>query len=226
MALYHFINPGLPKILPHCHNKECNEKVIDGVYKYVCTKCEDEYTLCQKCYDNNNLKNKDARHPHRLVQKLVRQPKRHMKAERRYLIEKHLQLLLHSLSCESEETCTIFKNNCVKMKELLNHYKECEDQAQCVKCARFITLINEHAKICKNSNCRVPKCKYLREKFRLKLLEQHQMEDRRRAAQNQTIGYRPEANYNDDYDENPSSVSLQKNSSNMSLSGLARKGGA
>ena len=205
MALYHFINPGAPKFLPICNN--CG-KEITHIYKYVCPKCEDDYTLCQKCYEDNNSKTKDARHPHPLVQKSIRQPKQvNSQAEgRRELIERHLVLLIHSLSC-TDDNC---RPNCLKMKELVGHHNECLDHSQCLKCTRLIGLVKEHAKTCKKSGCLVPRCKILREKWRLKLLETYQMEDRRRAAQNQLIGYRPELNNDDDEDENTSSINVQK----------------
>jgi hypothetical protein len=43
MVLYHLQNPDAPKFLPMC--MACL-KEINGLYKYACTKCEEEYCLC------------------------------------------------------------------------------------------------------------------------------------------------------------------------------------
>lgn len=188
MCIYHLINPDAPKFLPAC--VACG-KDITSPFKWTCAQsCEDDFSICQDCYTQGGWR----QHPHPLTRVLIR-GKAATEAggdsdmlRHKEMLRRHLELLVHSCTCQKPDCVS----NCLKMRELLKHVHECpiKSQGGCKKCRRVWLLLQYHAKNCKNKECHVPKCAQIREALRMRMLQQLAMEDRRRAAQNSTIGYR------------------------------------
>lgn len=77
-------------------------------------------------------------------------------SERQRSIELHLQLLQHAHQC-TNPTCP--SSNCRKMKELLEHQKNCQSGFNyCIRCRRLKSLIDFHSQRCYNRNCTIPNC--------------------------------------------------------------------
>ena len=71
-------------------------------------------------------------------------------------IELHLLLLQHAHQC-TNPTCP--SSNCRKMKELLEHQKNCQSGFNnCIRCRRLKFLIDFHSQRCYNRNCTIPNC--------------------------------------------------------------------
>jgi len=117
------------------------------------------------------------------------------------MLRRHLELLVHSCTCKKQDCA----ESCRKMRELLAHVMSCPVRTQggCRKCRRVWLLLQYHAKTCKAKDCPVPKCAQIRDALRLRQLQQLQMEDRRREAQNRTIGHRvrPEQEQDDEEEQ-------------------------
>ena len=93
------------------------------------------------------------------------------KKERQHLIQRHMNLLLHTAKCKSSKCPSV---NCGKMKELLNHKTECQIKAKggCRVCIQIWSYLQLHARQCKQDKCVVPECKAIREKIRQIKLQQ------------------------------------------------------
>lgn len=182
MVLWHLHNRDAPKFVQQC--ALCAREILAG-YRYHCATCAD-FDLCQDCYQKQS--HNPNRHPHQLKPIPVAvgqkdQQTEEQRKERQRSIQLHMTLLMHAATCNSSKCQS---QNCAKMKNLLKHGDTCPIKASggCNVCKRIWTLLQIHAKQCKESNCPVPKCHAIRERFRQIALQQRAMDDRRRMQMN------------------------------------------
>lgn len=187
MVLFHLHNRDAPKFVQQC--AVCAREILAG-FRYHCPTCAD-YDLCSDCFQKAE-RNLIHRHPHNLKRIPVStdgksQQTEEQRLERQRSIQLHMTLLLHAASCNST-TCS--SQNCAKMKSLLKHGDACQTKHSggCNVCRRIYTLLQIHARQCKDPKCPVPKCLAFRERFRQLALQQRAMDDRRRQQMN--IQYR------------------------------------
>ncbi|GBG83435.1 hypothetical protein CBR_g37148 [Chara braunii] len=171
MVLYHLHNPGAPAYVCTCN---ICQKDIETGQGWRCTTCQD-YDLCNVC-------KKEANHPHKLVphpsmaeQQVQNQEGRQQRIKQ---MRKMLELLVHASGCGTQQ-CQY--PSCLSVKALFRHGINCKQRISggCPACRKMWTLLQFHARICKQSECSVPRCRDLKE-HRRRL--QQQMESRRRAA--------------------------------------------
>jgi len=184
MVLFHLHNRDAPKFVQQC--AVCAREILSG-FRYHCPTCAD-FDLCQECYIKSYKKNLTPRHQHNLKQMPVstgdkNQPSDLHKKERKRSIQLHMTLLLHAASCTSPKCLS---QNCAKMKSLLKHGDTCPTKhaGGCNVCKRIWTLLQIHARQCKDPKCPVPKCLAFRQRFRQLLIQQRAMDDRRRQQMN------------------------------------------
>lgn len=182
MVLWHLHNRDAPKFVQQC--AICAREILAG-YRYHCATCAD-YDLCQDCFQKQA--HNPNRHPHQLKPIPVAvgqkdQQTEEQRKERQRSIQLHMTLLMHAATCDSLKCQS---QNCAKMKNLLKHGDTCPIKAGggCNVCKRIWTLLQIHAKQCKEPNCPVPKCHAIRERFRQIALQQRAMDDRRRKQMN------------------------------------------
>lgn len=181
MVLWHLHNRDAPKFVQQC--AVCSREILQGK-RYHCPTCAD-FDQCIDCLRNPAI----PRHPHQLQaipvgsQQSTLTPEQ--RKERQRSIALHMTLLLHASTCRSAK-CT--SANCAKMKGLLKHGAGCKIKANggCNVCKRIWALLQIHARQCKTSNCPVPNCMAIRERYRQLQLQQQAMDDRRRQMMNQT----------------------------------------
>lgn len=176
MVLWHLHNRDAPKFVQQC--AQCAREILSG-YRYHCPTCAD-YDLCQDCYQRPS----PQKHPHPLKPIAVSNNQKteqteEQRRERQRSIQLHMTLLLHAATCSSAKC---HSQNCAKMKGLLQHGEKCTTKAQggCNICKRIWTLLQIHARQCKDPKCPVPKCLAIRERFRQIAAQQRAMDDRRR----------------------------------------------
>lgn len=159
MSLYHLHNPSKPAFSASCNI--CQGEVPPGE-GYRCSQCPD-FDMCRRCQKNPNVS-----HPHPLTapdqkkfdetqMRLSRQEKKRREAQMKML----MQLVIHAASCDNVD-CP--DRNCVKLKNLYRHFKECQvgPNRGCVYCRKILAYINMHSKLCTRSNCPVPHCSKIR----------------------------------------------------------------
>ena len=175
MVLWHLHNRDAPKFVQQC--AQCAREILTG-YRYHCPTCAD-FDLCHDCYQKPI-----QRHPHQLKPIPVTENKKNeqteeQRRERQRSIQLHMTLLLHAATCISPKC---HSQNCAKMKGLLVHGDKCQTKAAggCNVCKRIWTLLQIHARQCKEEKCPVPKCLAIRERFRQIAAQQRAMDDRRR----------------------------------------------
>ena len=175
MVLWHLHNRDAPKFVQQC--AQCAREILTG-YRYHCPTCAD-FDLCHDCYQKPI-----QRHPHQLKPIPVTENKKNdqteeQRRERQRSIQLHMTLLLHAATCISPKC---HSQNCAKMKGLLVHGDKCQTKAAggCNVCKRIWTLLQIHARQCKEAKCPVPKCLAIRERFRQIAAQQRAMDDRRR----------------------------------------------
>ena len=72
----------------------------------------------------------------------------------------NLSLLHHASHCNNPYCQNV---NCLKMKDLMNHYATCPiGNMSCARCRKIIILTNIHARHCHDNNCKVPQCQSLK----------------------------------------------------------------
>ncbi|KAL9266361.1 Histone acetyltransferase HAC1-like protein [Drosera capensis] len=93
-------------------------------------------------------------------------------------LKKILRLLAHASQC-CLPTCQHSK--CRAIKALFCHGKQCKVRVAggCARCKRMWQFIQLHSRVCKDPDCKVPRCRDLREYLRR---IQQQSDSRRRAA--------------------------------------------
>ncbi|MCO5612854.1 hypothetical protein L7F22_067125 [Adiantum nelumboides] len=95
-------------------------------------------------------------------------------------LRKMLELLVHASQCGYTAQCQY--PNCLRVKGLFRHGLACRTRASggCQLCKRMWYLLQLHARACKEAECRVPRCKDLKE--HLRRLQQQQELRRRKAV--------------------------------------------
>lgn len=176
MVLWHLHNRDAPKFVQQC--AVCAREILAG-YRYHCPTCAD-YDLCTDCYQKPQVN----RHQHPLkpipiVNNQKNEQTEEQRRERQRSIQLHMTLLMHAATCTSTKC---HSQNCAKMKGLLRHGQDCKQKAAggCNVCKRIWTLLQIHARQCKEDKCPVPKCLAIRERFRQIQVQQRAMDDRRR----------------------------------------------
>ena len=185
MVLWHLHNRDAPKFVQQC--AVCAREILAG-YRYHCPTCAD-YDLCTDCYQKPQVN----RHQHPLkpipiVNNQKNEQTEEQRRERQRSIQLHMTLLMHAATCTSTKC---HSQNCAKMKGLLRHGQDCKQKAAggCNVCKRIWTLLQIHARQCKEAKCPVPKCLAIRERFRQIQAQQRAMDDRRRQHFNSnTVG--------------------------------------
>eukprot|EP00554_Chaetoceros_debilis_P004040 CAMPEP_0194085526 /NCGR_PEP_ID=MMETSP0149-20130528/17743_1 /TAXON_ID=122233 /ORGANISM="Chaetoceros debilis, Strain MM31A-1" /LENGTH=1623 /DNA_ID=CAMNT_0038768423 /DNA_START=348 /DNA_END=5219 /DNA_ORIENTATION=+ len=184
MVLWHLHNRDAPKFVQQC--AICAREILSG-YRYHCPTCAD-FDMCTECFQKPTV----TRHMHTLKPIPVASGQKseqteEQRRERQRSIQLHMTLLLHAATCTSSKC---HSQNCAKMKGLLKHGESCATKAAggCNVCKRIWTLLQIHARQCKDSKCPVPKCLAIRERFRQIAAQQRAMDDRRRQQMN--IHYR------------------------------------
>jgi len=180
MVLYHLHNPDAPKIVPRCDVQGCSKDILSG-YRYHCDSCDVDY--CRSCVEKFGSKV----HSHQLRPMAVGgaaavQLTEEQRKEKQRNVQVHLQLLLHSSTCQGCRS-----RNCNKMKEFLNHGERCEVGVKkgCPQCKRIYTLVHLHARACRSDDCTVFKCQETKAMQRQMAQRQQNMDDRRRQQMNQ-----------------------------------------
>ena len=79
-------------------------------------------------------------------------------------LRKMLDLLVHASQCRSAQC---LYHNCRKVKGLFRHGIQCKTRASggCVLCKRMWYLLQLHARACKESECHVPRCRFVNQPF-------------------------------------------------------------
>ncbi|CAL4966502.1 unnamed protein product [Urochloa decumbens] len=178
MVLYHLHNPTGPAFVTTCD--VCNNNIKTG-QGWRCKECD--YDECAACYKHNE----GANHVH----KLTKHPTgADMDAHQKKSVETTqmiLRNLAHAGSCLARGGCQY--PYCRKLKSLFHHGTRCETRSSggCRLCRKMWSLIQLHAKACKESQCNMPRCRDLKEYWRKLQLMQWQSESRRRAAVNQMM---------------------------------------
>ncbi|GMI08523.1 hypothetical protein TrLO_g15972 [Triparma laevis f. longispina] len=198
MVLFQLHNPSAARYMPQCGS--CYNEINHGIM-HKCTNCAD-YCLCQMCYQpviTGLWAQRDPRFSHdsnHRFKKIDIENQEKQLAERKKMMVAHLRLMEHSVSCPGAPNCTVGGGsansikNCTKMKQMLAHYETCPQRTNktCEKCTKLNFIVDLHAQSCHNKECKVPFCSLAKEKYEKVRLQQQQMEDRRREAQNEHYG--------------------------------------
>lgn len=73
----------------------------------------------------------------------------------------HLQLLMHASRCQGPgPSCS--SPNCIKIKEILLHYGQCNVEEGCDMCNWCRNLLSLHANTCQSGECTVVECQEIR----------------------------------------------------------------
>ncbi len=175
MVLWHLHNRDAPKFVQQC--AQCAREILSG-YRYHCPTCAD-FDLCPDCYQKPIQRHQHPLKPIPVTNNQQKEQTEEQRRERQRSIQLHMTLLLHAATCNSPKC---HSQNCAKMKGLLQHGEKCQTKAAggCNVCKRIWTLLQIHARQCKESKCPVPKCLAIRERFRQIAAAQRAMDDRRR----------------------------------------------
>eukprot|EP00850_Spirogloea_muscicola_P002020 SM000007S20980 [mRNA] locus=s7:1471294:1479028:+ [translate_table: standard] len=180
MVLYHLHNPTAPAFVCTCN--KCQKDIETGA-GWRCDVCPD-FDLCNLCYESH-------KHPHKLVPHPSAQDRNAQNKEARQQrvlqLRKMMELLGHASVCTIRQNCGYPK--CSSVKRLFWHGRMCNIRVAggCTLCKRMWTLLQLHARSCKEPGCRVPRCKDLKDHLKRLTL---QMESRRRAAVNEMLRQR------------------------------------
>lgn len=141
---------------------------ITSAFRHHCPTCTD-FDQCQECVENPRIP------PH--FHQLKRIPIPGQQTDFQRSVQLKMELLLHAATCTSPK-CSFA--NCSKMKELLEHAEQCQQQATggCDVCKRIWELFQIHSRQCRATSCPVPNCRAMRERLR-ELKMQQAMDDRR-----------------------------------------------
>lgn len=176
MVLYHLHNPTAPAYVTTCN--VCHRDIETG-QGWRCETCPD-FDICNSCYSKDD----SVKHPHKLVPHPSAADRDAQSKEARQhrvvQLRKMLELLVHASQCGPMTVCQY--PNCVRVKALFRHGIACRIRASggCQLCKRMWYLLQLHARACKEAECRVPRCKDLKD--HLRRLQQQQELRRRKAV--------------------------------------------
>ncbi|XP_008787929.2 histone acetyltransferase HAC1-like [Phoenix dactylifera] len=178
MILYHLHTPAAPALASSC--TVCHGD-IDTARSWHCMTCPD-YDLCDSCYQREGA----ACHVHKLISHATMADSGKLQkkgAQKKLALQNVLNVLVHASECPDPH-CSY--PSCCKIKQLFHHSRECKTHASggCIPCNKVWYLLQKHASVCKKLECRVPRCKHLKDYMRKK---QQQSDFCRRAAK-QRIG--------------------------------------
>lgn len=174
MILYHLHNPTAPAFVSTCNL--CHHDIETG-QGWRCESCTD-FDICNACYQSDDF----TGHPHKMIAhpSIAEYNAQNQEARQRRVrqLQMMLDLLAHASQCGSP-MCQY--TNCRRVKGLFRHGRQCKTRASggCSLCKKMWYLLQLHGRACKESECRVPHCRDLKEHSRRL---QQQMESRRRAA--------------------------------------------
>nr|XP_043638664.1 histone acetyltransferase HAC12-like [Erigeron canadensis] len=156
MILYHFTNSLV--VLPIC-SLCCNQVLINECWH--CDTCTTHY-VCGSCYETKG----DTCHTHKLThpsQKVYPETKSEQPENQKVLtLNEALDALSHASQCRSIK-CSY--HGCLIIRKLLYHTKKCRNASDCRICKRAWLVLKKHAQICRDSNCRVPRCMDIEKKW-------------------------------------------------------------
>ncbi|KQK17450.1 probable histone acetyltransferase HAC-like 1 isoform X1 [Brachypodium distachyon] len=174
MVLYHLHNPTAPAFVTTCNI--CKNDIETGL-GWRCEECTD-FDVCAACYQKDG----GANHPHKLTNHPSSTDRNAQNKEARQMrvqqARRMLDLLVHAHSCRA---IPCLYPDCLRVKRLFKHAMICKIRAAkgCKVCQKMWSLLQLHARACKESKCSIPRCRDL--KNHLRRLQQ-QSESRRRAA--------------------------------------------
>ncbi|KAI3520951.1 hypothetical protein L1887_10406 [Cichorium endivia] len=162
MIMYHLIHKP-PAIKPTC--TACHKDVVVERCWHcdICTK----YNVCESCYKMK----RGAYHPHRLIPPSVVVVRgsntRHIQKQKPMTLKAVLDVLMHASQCVMIP-CTY--TECVTMRRLFYHASRCSVRVTggCQFCERVWIILKEHSQICKDSDCRIPRCMDIKKHKELK----------------------------------------------------------
>nr|XP_043634708.1 histone acetyltransferase HAC1-like [Erigeron canadensis] len=152
MILYHLIHK--PVIRPTC--TACHaDVVVERCWQCnVCVK----YYLCELCYKTR----RGACHPHKLsspsMEVVCGSKIRQFQKQKALELKAVMDVLMHASECE-RIPCPY--KECVMMRRLFYHAARCSIRARggCKFCSRVWKILKEHSRICRDSNCKIPRCR-------------------------------------------------------------------
>ncbi|KAG1334097.1 histone acetyltransferase HAC1 [Cocos nucifera] len=162
MILYHLHTLTAPAPASSCTVCHCD---VDAARSWHCMTCPD-YGLCDSCYQREGA----ACHDHKLISHATMgdsgmlQKKR---AQPKIALQNLLNGLVHASTCP-EPHCSY--PSCYKIKRLFQHARECKTRASggCIRCKIVWYLLHGHVRICNKLECRVPRCRDLKDHMRKK----------------------------------------------------------
>ncbi|KAG0516051.1 hypothetical protein BDA96_10G329800 [Sorghum bicolor] len=171
MLLYHLHNPTEPAFVSTCN--VCKNDIKTGE-EWRCKECD--YDECAACYKHNSGTN----HFHKLTKHPVGANRDAHRKKSADMAQTMLRLVVHAAACRGP--CQYL--NCQKLKSIFHHGKNCQTRASngCRVCKKMWSIIQLHARACKEAQCNVPRCRYIKEHLRKMQRLQQQSESRRRAA--------------------------------------------
>ncbi|TVU07690.1 hypothetical protein EJB05_41055, partial [Eragrostis curvula] len=180
MVLHHLHNPTEPAFVTTCN--ACENDIKTGQV-WRCKECD--YDECTACYQKHG----GANHAHTLTKHPAGADKDIQTRRQKFVEMARImqESLAHAVKCRASPRCQY--PFCRKLKLLFLHGSKCQERASggCPLCKKVWGIIHFHVRICKESQCKVPRCRDLKE-FTRRL--QRQSESRRRAAVNEMMRQR------------------------------------
>lgn len=153
MILYHLIHKPVTK--PTC--TACHKDVLVD-HCWHCDICAKFY-VCESCYKMKG----GAYHPHRLnppsssMEVVCGSKCDQVQKHKALTLKAVLDALIHASQCE-RIPCSY--SECRTMRRLFYHASRCSVRVRggCKLCQRVWRILKEHSQICKDSDCRIPRC--------------------------------------------------------------------
>ncbi|XP_061351635.1 histone acetyltransferase HAC1-like [Gastrolobium bilobum] len=171
MMIHHHLNNLLAVPCSICSNNNVFQQ------SWKCEICR-EFTVCSACYEKRGANF----HTHKLSQTCSTVEHRSENQElKQDPMQEFLQVLLHASQCRPTKAQPCSYPKCIKIKKLFSHASKCTIKAGggCQYCKKAWLGLAAHSKNCRDSECRVPRCKDL--KKHAEWIEM-QSESQRRAA--------------------------------------------
>ncbi|XP_072984159.1 probable histone acetyltransferase HAC-like 3 isoform X1 [Typha latifolia] len=157
MILYHLHAPCGPDSKPCCYFCHID---INPSQAWQCTTCP-EFALCDSCYQRKG----EACHSHKLMSTASiadRCVYPNNGNQQNLTLQDGLDVMVHASKCNN---CSCTYSFCYKFKVLFRHGILCKTRKTggCIRCHRMWYMLQVHASGCKDFECRVPRCKDLKE---------------------------------------------------------------
>ncbi|XP_027357155.1 uncharacterized protein LOC113866525 [Abrus precatorius] len=157
MILYHLKNPTLLTVGTIC--SICFKRNVLH-WNWKCEICP-EFTVCFSCYKERGA----ICHVHKLSRSYSRaQCPSGNKGSKQKLIQELQEVMLHASQCHSTRTQPCSYPHCLKIKKLFSHASRCAIRVSggCQYCMKAWLGITAHSRNCRDSECRIPRCKDLK----------------------------------------------------------------